>query len=208
MADIQGTVTKITSQPRGQRGNLAYSLQIDNGDYYGHGFNQPTCREGDQIEFNIDWNGQYKNVNVQSVRVLNQGGGQQDAQPTPQQRQPQQRGAQQSSYKKPAAGGRDKYWDDKAKDDKARQACIEHQSSRNAAINLLDVLMREEVVKLPAKAAAKFDAAMALVDEITDKFNRDLHPEKYPKDVVEQGDAQFNQDYQPPHQAGAGEYQE
>lgn len=200
MADVQGTVARISSTPRGQRGSLAYTIYINGEDSgYGHGFNEPKCREGDQIEFNIDWNGQYKNVNVQSLRVLNQGGGQQGGQA------PAQRAAPQQGYKKPAGGGREKYWEDKAKDDKARQACIEHQSSRNAAIALLDVLMREEAVKLPAKASGKLDAALALVDELTDKFNRDLHPEKNPP-MQQQGDQEFNQDYQPPHQAGG--YQE
>ena len=196
MADVFGTVQKITSTPRGARGSLAYSVQMDNGEWYGHGFDVPKFQEGQQVSFNIAYNGQYKNVDVGSVQVT---GG------APQQQAPQPANQPRKAYNKPAGGGKDKYWEDKAKDDKARQACIEHQSSRNASIALLGVLMENDAIKLPAKAADKFDAAMAIVDEMTAKFNYDLHPDK--SDVPLPGEAEHhpNEDYQPPHAQG---YQE
>ena len=188
MADVFGTVQRITSRPQGN--GKAYSVYMDDGEWYGHGFQQPTFQEGQQISFMIAWNGQYKNIDVGSVQI--QGGAPQQQQ---QQQPPQQQGGRKPAYNKRGGSDKDKYWEQKAKDDKARQATIEHQSSRNAAINLIDIAMRESAIKLPAKAAEKFDALLLLVDEVTDKFNRDLHPDKNPDPA----------EYQPPHQEG---YQE
>ena len=205
MADVFGTVTKITSTPRGARGSLAYSVQMDNGEWYGHGFDVPKFQEGQQVSFNIAYNGQYKNVDVGSVQVTGGAPQQQSAGQQPATAGRMNGGNTQGGGYQKKAGGKDKYWEDKAKDDKARQACIEHQSSRNASIALLGVLMENDAIKLPAKAADKFDAAMAIVDEMTAKFNYDLHPDKSDAPLPGVAEHHPNEDYQPPHAQG---YQE
>lgn len=76
---------------------------------------------------------------------------------------------------RPAAGGgpgagKDTYWADKEKRDIITQKAIQFQASRNSAIAALDVLLKVEAVKLPAKQADKYDAALALLDELTARF--------------------------------------
>lgn len=195
MADVQGIVDRITARPQGR--GQAYSVQIQ-GEWYGHGFDQPKFQEGQEVSFNISWNGQYKNVDVGSVVVM---GGQQQQGGYNNQRPKQN---YQSRQKSGGNGGKDAYWTKKAEDDKERQITIEHQSSRNAAIELIDVALREGAVKLPAKQAEKFDALVALVDELTYKFNSDLHGGA--KEPAQQEEGNYNQGYQPPHQEGG--YQE
>lgn len=51
-----------------------------------------------------------------------------------------------------------------------RDVSIQYQSSRKDAIQMLGVLLTSEAIKLPAKQADKYDAALAIVDEITAQF--------------------------------------
>tara|TARA_R110000772_G_scaffold175148_1_gene287003 strand:- start:347 stop:835 length:489 start_codon:yes stop_codon:yes gene_type:complete len=51
-----------------------------------------------------------------------------------------------------------------------RDCSIQYQSSRKDAIQMLGVLLTAEAIKLPAKQADKYDAAMAIVEEMTAQF--------------------------------------
>ena len=46
-----------------------FNLKID-GNWLGCGFKQPDVQEGDYIEFAVEMNGKYKNINVDSIRKL------------------------------------------------------------------------------------------------------------------------------------------
>lgn len=170
MSEVFGTVQRVVGKQRGN--GTAYSVQMDDGEWYGHGFQQPAFTQGAQIGFDIAWNGQYKNIDVGSVQVHQAG--------QPQQQAPQQQqGGGQQLYNKPrgggnsgGGGGREKYWDDKAKDDKIRQKQIQWQAARNTSIEFVKMAIENGAVKLPAKQAEKFEALLALVDEVARDYYR------------------------------------
>ena len=178
MAEVYGRVQRITSRPAGK--GTAYNLQMDSGDWFGYRFERPNFGEGAEVSFDVDWNGQYGNVRKGSLQIV--GGGQQ---------QPQQGGQGgggyqgnrgggprnsgggqgRGSYSKPKSGGKDNYWDEKAKRDVVVQRQIQHQASRNAAITVIGTALANDAVSLPAKKGDKLDAILALVDEVTDRYD-------------------------------------
>lgn len=67
---------------------------------------------------------------------------------------------------------KDKYWEDKAARDVQVQASIQWQASRNSAIALVDMLLKNGLVGgLPKEKAKQADAIVALVDEYTTILN-------------------------------------
>lgn len=62
-----------------------------------------------------------------------------------------------------------------------RDVSIHYQSCRNAALTAVDIMLRNEAVKLPAKQADKYDAFLAIVQEITNQFYVKL------ESVIEEG---------------------
>lgn len=74
---VIGFVAKITSKEVGQNNNLMYSLCIEEegreDEWYGYGWNEPDFTEGAEIEFDIEWNGKYPNVDNKSLNVLQDG---------------------------------------------------------------------------------------------------------------------------------------
>lgn len=197
-----------------------------NGQSFGWGKYPPKFGPGSEIEFDIQWRGEYANVNWDSVNVLNQvgngpqqgggggrgsgraqgggqqgggynrggqgggqrqqgggyGGGQRQGGGAPQgggygghQRQAAPAQRQQAPQQRQAAGGpagKDDYWARKEERDVDVQKAIQYQASRNAAIAALDSMLTVEAVKLPAKQADKYDAYLALLEELTDHFNK------------------------------------
>jgi hypothetical protein len=67
---------------------------------------------------------------------------------------------------------KDDYWKLKDEKDEGKQATIQYQASRNSAIALLDVLVKNNLVKLPpeSKMADRYDATLALLETLTAKF--------------------------------------
>ena len=53
------------------------------------------------------------------------------------------------------------------------QLAIQHQASRNSAIAIVTCAVEQGLVKLPTKQADKYDAVLALVDNLTARFNDD-----------------------------------
>ena len=118
-------------------------------------------------------------------RPQGQGGGQRGGYGGPQQR-PQGQGQrpQGNAQGRPQAGGqrppaqrggqsggnsKDTYWEDKAARDIQVQAGIQWQASRNSAIALVDVLLKNGMVSgLPTAKGKQADAIVALVDEYTE----------------------------------------
>lgn len=143
---MQGHVNKIsTKQGVGKNGPWTmYNLEID-GTWYGCGFNNPNVPEGSFVEFDVVQKGQYTNAN--NVRLA-QG---MSAPQTPQ------------AASTPAAPAQ-------APRVNSRDVSIQYQSSRKDAIQTLGVLLESEAIKLPAKQADKYDAAMALIEEITAQY--------------------------------------
>lgn len=176
MPQVTGRVQRIMNRGK------AFNIQMDDGEYYGYGFNAPNFGEGAEIGFDVQYNGQYKNVIVESVQVYN--GGQQ-----PQQQQGgggyQNRGqgggrgnGGGGNYNRRGGGGRggnnnakDAYWKEKERKDEVKDKGIRYQAARNAAIAVVDVCLKNDCLSLPAKKGDRLDAVLAVVDEITERFD-------------------------------------
>lgn len=204
-----------------------------NGESYGLGKFPPKFGEGSEIEFDIRWNGNYPNIDFDTLNVINavgsgpsgngrggNGGGRGGQSRGGQgQRQGGGGGSQGGGYRsqggqngggsrpsqggnrgngdsrpqgghRPAQGGggrsaagggfsagagKDQYWADKEKRDIETQKAIQLQSSRNSAIALLGVLLSSGAATLPAAKGKAYDAALALVDELTEKFQNETN---------------------------------
>lgn len=73
MADfVQGTVAKLTEKET-SNGGTVYNVCVDTEDngeeWFGCGFDNPNLNEGDEIEFDIDYNGDYTNINLDTLVV-------------------------------------------------------------------------------------------------------------------------------------------
>jgi len=180
---VVGIVAKISAKPA-RSGDNVYNIcmEIDGGDdeWFGHGFDKPEFQEGDEIEFDIEYNGDYTNVDKNTVNVLVEG--------TPPSRS---RGRNNSSAgtrggrSNKSSGSRAKPSrsnnraakaapaDDKmSKDDWAKKdKMIQLQSAMNTAIALVGVAVANDLVALPAAKGKKFDAFVALVDEEAERLH-------------------------------------
>jgi hypothetical protein len=182
MSDVQGIVKRITSRQAGR--GKAYNLQMDSGDWFGYGFEQPNFGEGSEVCFDVDWNGQYGNVRKGSLQVLsgggNQGGGYQQNNGGGYQNSQGNRGGNTGGGRggqshggsgSRKSGGRDQYWEDKAKRDVVVQRQIQFQASRNAAIAAVDIALKNDCLPLPQKKGDRLDAVLAVIAEVTERFN-------------------------------------
>lgn len=212
MAEIYGIVKRITAKQRGK--GTAYSVQMDNGEWYGHGFQRPNFNEGAEIGFDIAWNGQYANIDQNSVEVLNAGQGPQNM-GGGQQRQRQggsqqggQRGGQQNRSQaqgRPQAAGsggmsKDDYWRRREERDIVVQKQIQYQAARNSAIEVIKVGVQAGAVKLPAAKDKALDALLALVDEVTIQYDAAVSDVANP-----QPKANTQQRMAPPEEQSGGE---
>ena len=125
------------------RGNgTAYGVKLNDGNWYGHGFAEPKFSKGDTVSFT--YSGQYNNIDIRSVRK-------EAAQQAPAQ-------AETSAHKAPSGTN-------------PTQLAIQYQASRNAAIAMMEVLVKADAVPAPAKKADKYDAYMSIMDDITNQFH-------------------------------------
>src|SRR3990167_2809971 len=135
---VQGVVKRITK-------NKAYSVLLSDEVWYGAGFDKPSFNEGDTIKFLVQENGKFKNIQKGSVEVVEQ-----------QTAKPSEKAASKSNKGSVYAAGtsvRDDYWQSKAKQDVRTQREIRLQASRNAAINMVGLLISHGGLKLPAQVA-------------------------------------------------------
>jgi len=152
---MEGYLNKI-GKKQGQGRNGPYTLfsaEIG-GDWYGCGFNAPNAKEGDYVTFDVVQKGQYKNAeNIVVASNSNSGGG---------------NGAKASAP--PPVNKKD--------------VSIHFQSCRKDAIQTVALLLSGDdkaAVKLPAKQAEKYDAVLALIDELTTRYYLRLD------EVIEEG---------------------
>lgn len=151
----QGYVQKMsTKQGVGRNGPWTmYSINVD-GEWYSCGFKPPQCQEGDYVSFNVVQKGQYKNAeNVAAI---------------PQQSAPSNSGGAPAAQSGSLPVNK-------------KDVSIHYQSCRKDAIQTLSVLLQHEAVKLPAKQADKYDAALALITELTNQYYLNL------EDVINNG---------------------
>ena len=210
---VEGLVAKITEKPT-RNGGTIYNvcIEIDGGEdeWFGYGFDKPEFFEGDEIEFDIKYNGDYANIDPDTVNILSEGEG--EKKPAPRGRssggrgssggrssgrssKPASRSSSRSSKpasrsssrsSKPASGGSapatmsKEEWAQKDKIIR-RQACM------NTAINLIGTAVKCDLVALPTKKADKLDAFVALCDEEADRLYDQYEEQVYGKADAKRG---------------------
>jgi len=172
---FEGIVQKITEKAT-RNGGTMYNVCMDTGqedEWFGHGFDEPQFLEGDEVAFDVTYNGEYANIDTNTVDILAEGEGA-PAKPKPKPRgragragssKPAPRGqasrsAPSKSRAKPAA-------DDKmSKEEWAnKDKIIRRQACMNTAIALISAAVVNDLVALPTKKAYKLDAFIALCDK-------------------------------------------
>ena len=138
-----------------------YSCNID-GDFLGTGpvniEQQYGISEGDVIEFETEQRGKFTNIKPDTIKKV--------------------ASAQPFSAKSGGIMNKFQYWENKAEEDKTRQVAIEHQSSRNAAIDTVGIMLDNDLVSKPTKKADQYAFVMELIDKITVKYNTDVEMTK------------------------------
>lgn len=155
--NVQGVVARKNSKAT-RNGGMMYSIQVD-GNWYGGMFDDPGCNEGDTVSFECSQNGRFMNVAKGTLQVVKN-------QPT----QPAAQGGGGGGN----AGNREAYWDNKAKQDEARQTSIAYQSARKDAIEIVKTVVEQDLITQPTKKADKYDWVLGLVDVLTDRFHKDV----------------------------------
>lgn len=158
---------KGTYQGYKQNGKF-FNVTVD-GSFVGFGMTHPEdnlgLQEGDVIEFETYQRGNFTNADTKTVRKVSDSDGSSNSKP-----------AADNSKSRGSSGGMNKgeYWDKKEARDIERQTVIEHQSSRNAAIETVRVMSEAGIASFGTKKADQYDACMALIDRITARYNSDI----------------------------------
>jgi hypothetical protein len=160
---IQGVVQKIIHNQ--QYGLYSFFMKGQDG-MYSLGERAPTFKEGDSIKFETDQKGKY--LYAKDI-VPWEGTGTGTAPPV----QAVARSYGRGGFVGGKAGKSDEekaYWANKDLVAAETQKRIEIQAARNAAIEAARFLVEKEYVKTPTKQADKYDAYLALVNQLTDEF--------------------------------------
>lgn len=158
---VTGEVQFMSKSPKG-----FHSLKVDDV-WYGYGMQAPKCDKGNDIAFSYTAKGDFKMIDsntleVTSVKTAVSGGG----------------GSK-------SASSRDQYWEDKAKTDVKQQRIREYHAARGTAVEVATLLVESGAVKLPQAEAKKYDAIVAVVDELTGRFVEDISNRFYdPADAM------------------------
>jgi len=186
---VEGIVKAISEKAAGRGTVFNIKVDIDGQeDWFGHGFDKPDFAKGDEIAFDIILNGEYENIDPDSVEILNAAAPQRSSRssrsssnaPAPRRGRAAKPEARSGSKRsKPAAKGNDTTM---SKDDWAKKdQMIRRQSTMNTAIALVRVLCENDAIKLPAAAAKRGDAIIALCDEEADRLYDQYEEQVYPK---------------------------
>lgn len=149
MSNINNGVVEVVHANNGG----FYGVKIGN-DWYSFGKKKPAFDKGAVVSFEFTTNDRgYKNAVESSLEI---GGG---GAPAPQTRTAKATGT-----------GREDYWANKEVRDIEVQKKIQFQASRNAAIAAFAALQGAGVVNLGKTANKQQDIALALIDELTQRF--------------------------------------
>lgn len=216
---VEGVVAKITSKEAGKNNNLIYNICIEeegrDDEWYGYGWDEPEFTEGAFIEFDIDWNGDYANIDVSSVNVIEEG----EDKPKPKSRGRSSSGGGRgssrgkssgrssgSSRSKPAASkGRAKpaakasgggKADAMSKDEWAdKDRMIRRQACMNTAINLVKLLNEAGVLPAIKKKSDGVDSLIALCDEEAERLYDQYEEQVYGKKTAKRGSSRSREEY-------------
>lgn len=194
---VIGIVAKITSKEAGAHKNLIYSICVEEDgredEWYGYGWDEPDFTEGAEIEFDIEWNGDYANIDTDSLNVLqdgepkrssrgssrgssrSSGGGRSSSRSSGGSRgssksSSRSSGSSSRSSSKPAAKGKGAS-DTMSKDEWAdKDKMIRRQACMNTSLKLCALLFEVGAVKLPTKKADQYDAVVELANEEAERL--------------------------------------
>jgi hypothetical protein len=138
---FSGTVVKVV-QKAGK-----YSIMGDDENWYGCWTNNPGNIEGKNVTFSYKENGNFKNADTKTIKVIDNGG------------------ATATSAIPPTASV-----PSKAKYEPRRDSAIQIQGCRNTAVAFVGMAVQAGAVGLPAKKADQLDALEALVNIYAAKF--------------------------------------
>lgn len=187
---MSGFVEDISS--KGTRGkNDLWSIKVD-GDWFGCGFEEPYYDVGAEVEFEIEMNGDFENVNVDTLVVLQEapergrgngrGGNRDRGRGNSRHGSSRSQGSRRdSSRSNRSSGGRGgsnrsnsrgssrrgggQKEDKMTKEEWTRKDnLIRLQSAQNTSIRTIELMVTQGLVKLPAKKADHMDAVIALIE--------------------------------------------
>lgn len=136
MESIKGTAVKVS-----ERGGI-YSVQMDDGNWYGFYKNNPGNIQGKVITFSWEQKGSFRNGNAKTIKI------------------DEAASVSTSSNRSSAASAYD-----------GRQVAIQYQASRNAAIAFVGMALQAGAVVLPTKKQDQLDAIAALVEHYTNIYH-------------------------------------
>lgn len=155
---VQGQVQAVSKSQKG-----FYSLRV-NDDWYGYAMKNPGVDKGQEVAFSFTSKGDFKIIDGDSFEIT-------------------------KKEAAPVSGGsgnsRDGYWEKKAEVDKVQQRIREHHAARGTAVDLVKVLVENGAVKLPSTENKRYDAVLALTDELTERFYQDIGERFYNNGEVE-----------------------
>lgn len=212
---VIGIVSKITSKEAGKNNNLIYSCCIEedgrDDEWYGYGWDEPDFTEGAEIEFDIEYNGDFLNIDPKSVSVIRDGapkrssrssgrssgrasgGNRNSGRSNSSSRSSGRSNTKPAGRGKPAAKANDTTMskDDWAKKDQMirRQACM------NTAIKLVTLMQVAGVLPKPTKKSEGFDALAALCDEEAERLYNQYEEQVYGGGKSKRGSSTRDQAY-------------
>ena len=189
MGQVTGFLLKVSEKPTSNGGTI-YNIQLEasNDDrtesWFGYGFDAPTFGVDSEISFDVEVNGKFENVIIETLEIIDNqnapaparkgrsGGGARPARggakPARQPRQAASKPARQprgqSAEDKPAARApksaakADVDWDRKDR-------LIRAQSCQNTAIATVSLMLAAGVLPKPKNKADGYDATMALIEK-------------------------------------------
>lgn len=166
MSKIKGIVSYVGSNA--WKGKTLYSLRVQNEDkWFNLGETPTSAAKGDFIEFEYtEHNGKNNIVGGSIVRLDSAPSVVVGASTVP---------SRTFGSAPRKSGNKDDYWEKRLDFDLAKDAYhknndikIQYQSARNAAISVVDILVREKALKLPAKEPA--DAILGKIEDLTNEF--------------------------------------
>lgn len=146
MGQAAGIVEVLSIKPTARGGN-SYNFKLNDGVWYGHGFEEPKFVKGDNVEFTFAENGNFKNVDASTVVVKAVAAA---------------TAASGSSSSAPVSTS----YDD-------RQLAITYQAARKDALQIVEMALANDALSLGAKKADKLGVLESMVDKMTMQFFED-----------------------------------
>lgn len=154
MAIATGFISEVVQRP--WKNKVFYSLRLVNdSNLYGFGPTNPMARNGDEAMFEWSMNDKgYPTADATTLKI----------------KKGTTHTVTGATVRASSAMGKDDYWSRKETRDVENDKLRAVGASRNTAIAWVELLLKAEALKLPAKASDREAALNALLDETTARF--------------------------------------